>query len=141
MKKRVLASLVLLAFASAGAAFAQSPTAKAPLDGNWETPGGGTTIRISGNTAVFNWIDANPLLEDAVNKGYVKLGDQYWRNIKSAGNLKWTMQELVVTYNTRSPDVATGIKWSNVTYTMSANGQTLSRNGRVVWEKERVFVN
>jgi len=116
-------------------------TASASLDGNWETDGGGITIRITGNSAVINWIGFTPLWEDAVKKGYVKLGDQIFRNIKSAGNSKWTIQELTVTYNTRSPDVATGVRWINSTYTMSANGQTLSKDGRVVWAKERVFTN
>jgi hypothetical protein len=115
-------------------------TASASLDGNWEADNGNITITFSGNTAVLNWAGFN-LMADAVNKGYVKLGDQILRNIKSAGNSTWTMQELTVTYNTRSPDVATGVKWANSTYTLSANGQTLSKNGVVVWVKERVFNN
>jgi len=80
-------------------------------------------------------------MADAVSKGYVKFDDQIFRNIKSAGNSTWTMQELTVTYNTRNPDVATGVRWSNSTYTLSANGQTLSKNGVVVWVRERVFNN
>jgi len=114
-------------------------TASPSLDGNWETDRGGITIRITGNTAVINWIGSIPLWEDAVKKGYVKLGDQIFRNIKNAGNSKWTIQELTVTYNTRSPDVATGVRWINSTYTINETGQTLSKDGRVVWEKEFVI--
>ena len=123
-----------------GGTTTNAPAPAASLDGNWETDNGNITISISGNTAVLNWAGFN-LMEDAVKKGYVKFDDQIFRNIKSAGNLKWTMQELTVTYNTRSPDVATGVRWSNSTYTMSENGQTLSKNGRVVWVRERVFNN
>jgi hypothetical protein len=116
-----------------------SATASASIDGYWETDNGRKTITVTGNTAVLDWVGFTPLWEDAVKKGYVKFGDQIFRNIKSAGNLKWTMQELDVTYNTRSPNVATGVRWINSTYTMSANGQTLSKDGRVVWEREPII--
>jgi hypothetical protein len=123
-----------------GTASAPAPATNLSLDGNWEA-GDGTTITISGNTAVITYIGDNPLLLDARNKGYVKIGDQKLRNIRSTGNLTWTMQELAYRYEARNPNVATGVQWENSTYTMSENGQTLSENGVVRWVRERVFNN
>jgi hypothetical protein len=123
-----------------GTASAPAPAVNTSLDGNWEAEDG-TTIWISGNTATYSWFGSYPLLVDAVNKGYVKLGDQRLRNIKSTGNLTWSMEEAGIRYNNSNRNVATGVQWQNATYTMSANGQTLSENGVVKWTRERVFNN
>jgi hypothetical protein len=118
----------------------QAPAVNTSLDGLWAAEDG-TTIYINGNTAIYNYIGVNPLLADAVKKGYVKVGDQRFRNIKSTGNLTWSMEEAGIRYNTSNRNVATGVQWVNTTLTMSANGQTLSENGTVRFERERVFNN
>jgi len=55
------------------------------LDGVWVVKGGSELIiTVSGNRGIItsmkpnsgNWLDA-------MNKGYVKIGDQFWRNLKS----------------------------------------------------------
>ena len=124
-----------------GAASAPAPTVNTSLDGFWVSPNG-MEITISGNTAVLHYVGSNPLWIDAQYK-YFKPGDLKLRNIRSTGNLTWSMEELVVQYNTRSPNVATGTYWENSKYTMSADGKTLSENGTVRWirSSERVFNN
>jgi uncharacterized protein (DUF2147 family) len=104
----------------------------------------GTQINVSGSTGVYKAFGGDfsggfPLFTDAKNKGYIKIGDQLWRNISSTGNLSWSGQELNVTYNTASPNVATGTSWSNITFTMSADGQTLTVNNgsfSVIWRRK-----
>jgi len=97
------------------------------LDGVWED-NGGARITVNGSSGVFSklWDSPKPITQDAINKEYVKLGSQYWRNLTSTGNLTWSGQVLIVTYNTSNPNVATGTSWTNATFTMSNNGQTLT---------------
>jgi hypothetical protein len=124
-----------------GAASAPAPAVNTSLDGFWVSPSG-MEITISGNTAVLHYAGSNPLWNDAEYK-YFKPGDLKLRNIRSTGNLTWSMQELSIKYNASSPNVATGTQWENSTYTMSADGKTLSENGTVRWirSSEKVFNN
>ena len=101
------------------------------LDGVWEngnsSTGTGYIITISGSTGVYTQIrdlSAQPLWQSAKDKGYIKVGDQTYRNLTKTGDLTWTGQSLGITYNTSSPNVATGTGWANLTITMNANGQT-----------------
>jgi hypothetical protein len=121
-----------------GAASAPAPAVNTSLNG-WWIRGDGLTIYIDGNTGYFLYPGTEPRWQDAQTKGYVKTNDIKLRNIRSTGNLTWTMQELAVKYNSRSPNVATGVDWDNSTYTMSADGKTLSENGRVVWTRTPAF--
>jgi len=106
---------------------AGSTTPTYSLDGVWENSVGGR-ITVSGSTGVRNafWSPLSALAQDAINKGYYSLGEQCWRNITSTGNLTWSGQAKGVTYNTSNPNVATGVAWNNITFTMSADGQTLT---------------
>jgi len=118
-----------------------SSTASAPntsLDG-WWISASGLTIYIDGNTGYIAHIGSDPTWQDAQKKGYVKTNDQKMRNIRSTGNLTWSMQELGVQYNTRSPNVATGTQWDNYTFIMSADGKTLSENGSVIYTRTLAF--
>ena len=97
------------------------------LDGIWEAPDG-TRVTVSGNTGVYSVIGSaysSGYMLDAVNKGYVAVGNQVFRNLTSSGNLTWTGQFMLITYNTSNPNVATGTSWANRTFTMSADGKTL----------------
>jgi len=100
------------------------------LNGVWEITDG-TQITISGSTGVFKVFGGDfvslPLFADAKNKGYIKLGDQFWRNLTSTGNLTWSGQEMVVQNYTSTPNVAIGISYENCTFTMSADGRALTR--------------
>ena len=97
---------------------------KAPtLDGVWNEVGAWSRgITIDGNTGVFTQFGSNALVLDAVNKGYIKIGDQYLRNLTKTGDLTWNGQELGVDGR---GNAATGVSWrNNVTITLNADGQS-----------------
>jgi hypothetical protein len=100
------------------------------LNGVWDA-GNGTQITFSGNSAVYTRSGSiNARMQDAINKGYLKIGDPLFRNVTSAGNLKWSAQPNNVQYRTSSPNVAVSMVWgSNVTITMSADGRTITVDG------------
>lgn len=110
-----------------------SPTPTYSIDGVWETAGG-TRVFISGSIGTLNALgslgSSSPLWADAISKGYVYVGIQFYRNItkSSTSNLTWSGQGLGVTWNT-SPSQATGTGWMNNTFTMSTDGQTLTAIG------------
>ena len=97
------------------------------LDSVWERLDG-TRITISGNSGTNTSFGNNlsALTQDAVNKGYYTIGGQAFRNIRSTGNLTWSAQYLGTNYNTRTPNVATGTQWIDVTITMNQNGRTFT---------------
>ena len=98
------------------------------LDGVWVS--GGVVITINGNTGVFTQLsNLNALFQDALNKGHIRVGEQYFRNLRSTGNLTWSGQMLEVTFNTSNRNVATGTRWGNYTITMSADGQSIEAAG------------
>jgi hypothetical protein len=95
------------------------------LDGVWRS-NAGNIITISGSTGVFTHIsdyNNNAVYQDAVRKGYLKVGDLKYKNLRNTGGLTWTGDGLQVssTYNTTN---ATGVGWFGVTITLSADGQT-----------------
>jgi len=103
------------------------------LDGIWEA--GAFKMTISGNAGVYSAFGtfgaSNAVWNDAISKGYINVGDQCWRNITSTGNLTWSGQEKSVQYYTSNPNVATGTNWFNQTFTLSADGQTLTVGGNI----------
>jgi len=112
------------------------------LDGIWVS--GGTQIIVSGNTGVFGAFGSpSSLWQSAIDKGYIKVSDQYWKSLTNTGNLTWSGQCLAVTYNTSNPNVATGTTWGNVTFTLSADGQTLTlKDGTTTirtWTRSTVY--
>jgi hypothetical protein len=106
------------------------PQPNTSLDGVWELSTG-SRITVNGSTGVFSAFSSSPsaLTQSAINQGYIKIGDQAWRNITSTGNLTWSGQDKHITATTSKPTVATGTTWTNATFTMSANGQTLTLRG------------
>jgi roadblock/LC7 domain-containing protein len=94
------------------------------LDGNWQAGRDvlDHVVTISGSTGVFVQISSLAAWQDAVNKGYVKVGDQKFRNLRNTGGLTWTGESFNVVYNTPAPNVAVGMRWSSFTTTMNANG-------------------
>jgi hypothetical protein len=104
------------------------PQPNTSLNGTWEANNGTRiTVSGSGSTGVLSVIGPGSY-KDAYDKGYLKIGDQIWRNITSKGNLTWSGQYLGVNYN--SNNVVTGVSYANnCTFTMSSNGQTLTITG------------
>jgi len=106
------------------------------LDGTWMNSSG-RKIFVSSNTGIILDIGTTSGIGlDAVNKGYVKVGDSYWKDIKSTGTLTWSCQLLQVLFNTSNPNVAIGTGWTNCTITMSANGQTIN-DGGTTWTRQQ----
>jgi len=96
------------------------------LNGVWKDDGG-TRITVSGSTGALSQMSTiDPFTQDAINKGYIQLGGQTWRNLTSTGNLTWSGQNLKVFYENSTPNVADGKAWCNCTITMSADGQTIT---------------
>jgi hypothetical protein len=62
------------------------------------------------------------------NKGYLKNGITYFRNLRKTGYLTWTGQVFGITFNTKAPDIATGTGWGDATFTLSTDGKTFSEN-------------
>jgi hypothetical protein len=94
------------------------------LDGVWESSGV-MQITISGSTGVLNRLDTGRIggyTKDAMDKGLLKLGDLYWRNLKSTGASTWSGQELLIASR---GDTALNTEWVDSTLTLSADGQTL----------------
>jgi len=111
------------------------------LDGVWESSAG-TRVTVSGRTGVISVLGSySGANQDAINKGLFKIGSQYWRNLTSTANLTWSGQILIAQYYTSNPNVAIGTTWDNRTFTMSANGQTLtikdsSGTGTSTWTRK-----
>jgi hypothetical protein len=103
------------------------PQPNTSLDGVWEMTSRGLRITINGRTGVFSAFGTlTALWTNAKDNGYIKIGDQYCRNLTSTGNLTWSGEVKTVTNTSSKPTVATGTSWRNATFTMSANGQTLT---------------
>jgi len=95
------------------------------LDGVWVW--GNSVITVSGNSGKYTTYNpTSALAKDAEDKGYFKVGTQVWRNLKSTGNLTWSGQTFNTVWNTSDPNVAIGTKWEDATFTMSADGRTLT---------------
>jgi len=101
------------------------------LDGIWEEKGNvGHRVTISGSTGVVSAFgDVGALVQSAIDKGYVTLNSLEWRNLKSTGNLTWSGEQKGLTANKSNLNVATGVAWTNATFTLSVDGQTLTIKG------------
>jgi len=119
---------------SGGGAFTDTWTRETTysIDGIWSNPSGSVKVTVSGSTGILTAYPSTVggLSQSAIEKGYVVIGTtQYWRNLTSSGNLTWSGQHLTINYYTSSPDVAIGTTYNNCTFTLSADGQTLSVTG------------
>jgi hypothetical protein len=101
----------------------------ATLDGTWKS-GGGMIVTFNGNTAVIKQLQPNSTgyAKSAEDKGFIKVGTTYFRNLKKTGALTWAGQILGITFNTKVPDVAVGTTWVDCTITLSADGKTFSES-------------
>jgi hypothetical protein len=116
-----VAAVIVLAM-PAGDLSAQSvPT----LDGVWQA-NNGHAVTINGAAAFSVQLSSGALWRNAISKGYVKVGDQIFRNIvKRSADLQWSCQELSVEFRSSAPTVATGLRWEDRTIIMTANGQSI----------------
>jgi hypothetical protein len=145
MKKKVLLFLVLATLVAGGAfaqkvgdtanVFSKNYTVKdirdgevilmltPTLDGTWKIEGG-SIFTFNGNSAVYKQLSSSAVYQDAKNKGYVKVGDQVFRNIKKTNDLTWTAQFQFVQFNNNAPNVCIGTAWGNCTITLNPDGKT-----------------
>ena len=93
------------------------------LDGDWRAPSAGYVIRIRGSSGVYRQWDSNlnSLYRSAVDRGYVKIGDEDLRNLTQTGNNTWSGQTKLISYNSYG---ATGTAWGNCTITLSSDGRS-----------------
>jgi len=100
------------------------------LDGVWEAEA--MKVTVNGSTGIFSsYTGTDPRTLSAINKDFIKIGTtQFWRNLTSTGNLIWSGQEMLINANNSNLNVAVGTSWSsNYTFTLSADGQTLTVTG------------
>jgi len=95
------------------------------LNGTWELGGSNNIqVTVSGNTGVMTrYTPVSAIQIDASNKGFYKVGSTVWKDLSSTGNYTWSGQLLHFTINSSG---ATGTVWYGGTFTMSANGQSLT---------------
>jgi hypothetical protein len=112
-----------------------SETPNLDLNGTW-TIDRSVTIRIEGSTGVITQIGSSngALTQNAIDKGYFKVGTTYFRNLSKTGERTWTGQSIVILKYPATPTVAEGIDWTNDTITMSADGKTIYQSGNT-WKR------
>lgn len=94
------------------------------LNGRWSR--NDIAITISGSNGVFNAF-YNGNWKSAADKGFVKLGDLYLKNISNVNSTKWNAQPLWV-FGTNG--MAEGVKWgTDGTIVMSSDGNTFTITG------------
>ena len=128
--------IVLVALIGFSMAACDNGTTSYPIDGVWErnsSSGGisGERVTVSGSTGVIINLINNPnaLTQDAINKGYLEIGTQYWQEITSTGNSTWSGKQFSIQYYASSPNVAIGPGQVDCTFTMSSDGGTLTVKG------------
>jgi hypothetical protein len=104
-----------------------SSTPNTSLNGVWDD-GGGERISISGSTGTITRLRSSygSLWQSAVDKGYFKIGTQYFRSLSKTDDLKWTGEMMLVTYRTSAPNVAVGTSYTKCYITMDSNGQSFT---------------
>jgi len=126
----------------AGAPPAPAPAVNTSLNGVWRRGNNSQWVKITinGNGGIITSLNiTSAIWNSAVSKGYVKVGStQFWRSLTSMGNLKWSGQELQINWSNSNKDVATGTSWANVTFTMSADGQTITlSDGTTTYKRQK----
>jgi len=96
-----------------------NPNINTSLDGIWT--GDGRVITINGSIGTLT-SNNDTYWQEAITKGYVKIGDQVLRSLTSTGTLTWSGQARYLTQNNNNPGVVAGTNWDNVTITMNADG-------------------
>ena len=95
------------------------------LNDTWVAGGGAAVVTINGSSGTITQIGGGPARwQDAVNKGLIRVGNQYFRNLRKTGDLTWTGQELQIKRET-STNAAVDVEWFNTIITMSVDGQTI----------------
>jgi hypothetical protein len=96
------------------------------LNGYWNA-GSGSTTRYSfeGRTAYYSRMGSSALTQSAVNKSYIKVGDQAYRSLSNSSGRTWTGEVKLISYYASSPNTATGTSWEACTINLASNGQSM----------------
>jgi hypothetical protein len=100
-----------------------APTPTYSLNGTWDI-GSGFIVYISGSTGTITQIGSAALHQSAASKGYIKVGDQEFKNLSQTGDRTWSGQVLNYQAYANAPNVCIGTIWRDVTITMSTDAQT-----------------
>jgi ABC-type phosphate transport system substrate-binding protein len=107
-------------------------TPNTSLNGYWLNNNDGTTIRINGSTGVFTQMSSTPHIQSAVNKGLIKIGDEFFRRLSKTGDLTWTGQ-VIAYYYQNSPNNIVRVDYAYITLTMNRDGKSFEINGDVIY--------
>jgi hypothetical protein len=102
-----------------------APTPTYSLEGSWQLDFG-YTIYVSGSTGTITQIGTFELIQNAVSKGYVRIGAQAIRNLSQTGDRKWSGQLLGYQQQSSGSNICTGTVWENTTFSLSADARTLT---------------
>lgn len=95
------------------------------LNGKW-SGSDGRIIKISGANGVFNSFGSGNW-KSAEDKGFVKVGDLYLKNISNINSTKWNAQPLWIS---GTNGVVEAVKWgADGTITMGSDGNTITLTG------------
>jgi hypothetical protein len=111
------------------------------INGTWRMGSGTTRISISGSTGVVTQLGNSwsTVGQSAVDKGYVKVGTQFFRYLSKTGDRSWTGQRLLFNSYDSAPNVCVDTSWSETgTITMDSNGKSFVFSGN---SSDGVFTN
>ena len=124
------------------------PQPNLSLNGTWEFTSGYSSnpsvgyipgnqkeqVTVSGNSGYLTRSDNSPLSQDAAKKGYLNVGDLFWRNIRSTGNLTWSGEHFLILTRSGAANVVGVVGWASCTITMSSDGKTITKAGSWSYE-------
>jgi multimeric flavodoxin WrbA len=123
----IIAFIAVIGFSMA--ACSDNSDSTGGINGTWRDSAG-MQVNISGSSGTIKVMGSlGSLWQSAYNRGYISVGTQYWRNIRGSGTNTWSGEALRVSYNTSSPNVATGTTYKSCTFSLSYDGQTLTVYG------------
>jgi hypothetical protein len=95
------------------------------LDGYWQQ-GTRWIVNFNGSAAVMTGLGSghSAYEQDAINKGFIQVGSQHFRNLTKTGERTWKGQGRVILTYSSDPAVAVGVDWVDCTITVNADGKT-----------------
>jgi hypothetical protein len=101
-----------------------APTPTYSLSGSWQNTDGFTVYFSGSSTGTITQFGSWSVIQDAVSKGYVHIGDQAFKNLTQTGERTWEGETLGFRYNKNVPNVCNGTSWNATKITMSTDAQT-----------------
>jgi len=118
----LIALVAIVAVSGLSMAACDDDSSSSLIDGTWESEAG-YRFNISGSEGYLRVAGTNTLVNSAISRGYIRIGDPIVKNIRSTGNNTWSAQWRLYS---GSNNVCTGTSWNDATLTLSSDG-TLQR--------------